>query len=164
MLYSPAHGDVAQLGEHRLCKPGVEGSSPFVSTREHAGRERFSSRPVSCIGAYSSSHSSAAWRSAKTRTLNPRFRQAVSQNRTISVDSGSSGSRIASRTPASPPSAVTDSTKKNRSASEWPPASSVQSPRSRSVSLCLGELGGLGDRVSEFRCGERPDVAGLHDG
>ena len=25
-------GDVAQLGEHRLCKPGVEGSSPFVST------------------------------------------------------------------------------------------------------------------------------------
>ena len=25
-------GDVAQLGEHRLCKAGVEGSSPFVST------------------------------------------------------------------------------------------------------------------------------------
>ena len=25
-------GDVAQLGEHRLCKPGVEGSIPFVST------------------------------------------------------------------------------------------------------------------------------------
>ena len=26
------NGDVAQLGEHRLCKPGVEGSIPFVST------------------------------------------------------------------------------------------------------------------------------------
>ena len=25
-------GDVAQLGEHCLCKAGVEGSSPFVST------------------------------------------------------------------------------------------------------------------------------------
>ena len=25
-------GDVAQLGEHRLCKPGVVGSSPIVST------------------------------------------------------------------------------------------------------------------------------------
>jgi hypothetical protein len=24
-------GDVAQLGEHRLCKAGVEGSIPFVS-------------------------------------------------------------------------------------------------------------------------------------
>ena len=41
MLYSPAHGDVAQLGEHRLCKPGVEGSSPFVSTSEYAGQEPF---------------------------------------------------------------------------------------------------------------------------
>ena len=27
-------GDVAQLGEHRLCKPGVDGSSPFVSTEK----------------------------------------------------------------------------------------------------------------------------------
>ena len=27
-----ARGDVAQLGEHRLCKPGVGGSSPLVST------------------------------------------------------------------------------------------------------------------------------------
>jgi hypothetical protein len=26
-------GDVAQVAEHRLCKAGVEGSSPFVSTR-----------------------------------------------------------------------------------------------------------------------------------
>jgi hypothetical protein len=25
-------GDVAQLGEHRLCKPGVTGSSPVIST------------------------------------------------------------------------------------------------------------------------------------
>ena len=31
LLTSP-DGDVAQLGEHRLCKPGVEGSIPFVST------------------------------------------------------------------------------------------------------------------------------------
>ncbi len=30
-----SRGDVAQLGEHRLCKPGVEGSSPFVSTLRH---------------------------------------------------------------------------------------------------------------------------------
>ena len=29
-------GDVAQLGEHRLCKAGVRGSSPLVSTRRPA--------------------------------------------------------------------------------------------------------------------------------
>jgi hypothetical protein len=28
----PAHGDVAQLGEHLLCKQGVAGSSPAIST------------------------------------------------------------------------------------------------------------------------------------
>ena len=28
-----AEGIVAQLGEHRLCKPGVVGSSPIISTR-----------------------------------------------------------------------------------------------------------------------------------
>src|SRR5207253_9509681 len=28
----PCSGDVAQLGEHCLCKAGVEGSIPFVST------------------------------------------------------------------------------------------------------------------------------------
>ena len=28
------HGDVAQLGEHRLCKAGARGSSPLISTRE----------------------------------------------------------------------------------------------------------------------------------
>ena len=28
----PLHGDVAQLVAHLLCKQGVEGSSPFVST------------------------------------------------------------------------------------------------------------------------------------
>ena len=26
-------GDIAQLVEHRLCKPGVTGSSPVISTR-----------------------------------------------------------------------------------------------------------------------------------
>ena len=31
-------GDVAQLAEHRLCKAGVEGSSPFVSTGITAGQ------------------------------------------------------------------------------------------------------------------------------
>ena len=31
---SAATGDVAQLGEHRLCKPGVTGSSPVVSTND----------------------------------------------------------------------------------------------------------------------------------
>ena len=34
------NGDVAQLGEHWLCKPRVEGSSPFVSTNEYAGQKR----------------------------------------------------------------------------------------------------------------------------
>ena len=38
VIYSPAHGDVAQLGEHRLCKPRVVGSSPIVSTKETAGQ------------------------------------------------------------------------------------------------------------------------------
>ena len=28
-------GDVAQLGEHRLCKPGVGGSSPPISRKEN---------------------------------------------------------------------------------------------------------------------------------
>ena len=36
-----AYGDVAQLGEHGLCKPEVEGSSPFVSTKETC-------RPADC--------------------------------------------------------------------------------------------------------------------
>ena len=26
------HGGIAQLGEHLLCKQGVNGSSPFIST------------------------------------------------------------------------------------------------------------------------------------
>ena len=30
-------GDVAQLVEHRLCKAGVRGSIPLVSTRESFG-------------------------------------------------------------------------------------------------------------------------------
>jgi hypothetical protein len=38
VLYSPAHGDVAQLGERGLCKPEAEGSSPFVSTKKITGR------------------------------------------------------------------------------------------------------------------------------
>ncbi len=33
MLIDKESGDVAQLEEHRLCKPGVVGSSPIVSTR-----------------------------------------------------------------------------------------------------------------------------------
>ena len=31
-LSSTSHGAIAQLGEHRLCKPGVAGSSPAGST------------------------------------------------------------------------------------------------------------------------------------
>ena len=31
-LSSFSHGAIAQLGEHRLCKPGVAGSSPAGST------------------------------------------------------------------------------------------------------------------------------------
>lgn len=30
-------GDVAQLAEHRLCKPGVVGSNPIVSTAGRIG-------------------------------------------------------------------------------------------------------------------------------
>lgn len=33
-------GDVAQLGEHRLCKPGVVGSSPIVSTGDFSRKAR----------------------------------------------------------------------------------------------------------------------------
>ena len=32
ILEYPAHGGVAQLGEHLLCKQGVIGSNPFIST------------------------------------------------------------------------------------------------------------------------------------
>ena len=31
-------GDVAQLGEHLLCKQGVAGSSPAISTATSSGR------------------------------------------------------------------------------------------------------------------------------
>ena len=31
-MRSAPHGDVAQLGEHLLCKEGVRGSSPLIST------------------------------------------------------------------------------------------------------------------------------------
>ena len=42
-------GDVAQLGEHLLCKQGVRGSNPLISTRIFAGSKnsehsRFDSR------------------------------------------------------------------------------------------------------------------------
>ena len=39
-------GDVAQLVEHLLCKQGVGGSSPLVST-ESAGTRRYSARCTS---------------------------------------------------------------------------------------------------------------------
>ena len=32
IVYTAGHGDVAQLGEHLLCKQGVVGSIPIVST------------------------------------------------------------------------------------------------------------------------------------
>ena len=34
-------GDVAQLGEHLLCKEGVRGSSPLISTTISARRVRY---------------------------------------------------------------------------------------------------------------------------
>ena len=34
------HGGVAQLGEHLLCKQGVIGSNPFISTRPAVGTTR----------------------------------------------------------------------------------------------------------------------------
>ena len=33
----PAHGGIAQLVEHLLCKQGVIGSNPFTSTTEEVG-------------------------------------------------------------------------------------------------------------------------------
>ena len=36
------HGDVAQLEEHRLCMPGVVGSSPIVSTPDRGMDGRMS--------------------------------------------------------------------------------------------------------------------------
>ena len=36
-MYGP-YGGVAQLGEHLLCKQGVIGSIPFISTRGQMGR------------------------------------------------------------------------------------------------------------------------------
>ena len=32
VVFEPPAGDVAQLGEHLLCKQGVSGSSPLIST------------------------------------------------------------------------------------------------------------------------------------
>ena len=34
------HGGVAQLGEHLLCKQGVIGSIPFISTTSERKREQ----------------------------------------------------------------------------------------------------------------------------
>ena len=34
------HGGVAQLGEHLLCKQGVIGSNPFISTSGDRGAKR----------------------------------------------------------------------------------------------------------------------------
>ena len=31
-------GGIAQLGEHLLCKQGVKGSNPFISTRDFKSR------------------------------------------------------------------------------------------------------------------------------
>ena len=40
-------GDVAQLVEHLLCKQGVGGSSPLVSTKEATGHSPDRALPVS---------------------------------------------------------------------------------------------------------------------
>ena len=36
-MRKPFTGDVAQLGERRLCKPEVDGSIPFISTMPYKG-------------------------------------------------------------------------------------------------------------------------------
>ena len=33
-------GGIAQLGEHLLCKQGVNGSIPFTSTTRHTGKSK----------------------------------------------------------------------------------------------------------------------------
>lgn len=40
------YGDVAQLGERRLCKPEVEGSSPFISTTFYSLKLSLYSIPI----------------------------------------------------------------------------------------------------------------------
>ena len=37
-------GDVAQTGEHLLCKQGVSGSIPLISTKRSASMERVAKR------------------------------------------------------------------------------------------------------------------------
>ena len=40
-LGPPPEGDIAQLVEHRLCKPGVTGSIPVSSTTQWSSRASF---------------------------------------------------------------------------------------------------------------------------
>ncbi len=45
-------GDVAQLGEHLLCKQGVAGSNPVISTtREETARDRITRANDLALGA-----------------------------------------------------------------------------------------------------------------
>ena len=59
--YLPAHprslmlasqGAVAQLGEHCLCKAGVEGSIPFVSTATDRRSRQSDSSALFCVPGY----------------------------------------------------------------------------------------------------------------
>ena len=52
---SKSFGAVAQLGEHRLCKPGVTGSIPVSSTREpgKTGPHRETTKRIAGISAAS---------------------------------------------------------------------------------------------------------------
>ena len=43
------NGDVAQLGEHRLCKAGVRGSSPLVSIEARFSGPLFLCANLSCL-------------------------------------------------------------------------------------------------------------------
>ena len=43
------HGDIAQLGEHLLCKQGVEGSNPFISTNRVASFSAMAYPGLDCV-------------------------------------------------------------------------------------------------------------------
>ena len=45
-------GDIAQLGEHLLCKQGVKGSSPFISINSRDTRSVFDILKESYAGSY----------------------------------------------------------------------------------------------------------------
>ncbi len=66
-------GDVAQLVEHLLCKQGVGGSSPLVSTLKPAGRDFFSPLTLEPLA--------GKWSVDRLWTVSPRSRRRASRRR-----------------------------------------------------------------------------------